>query len=234
MLNVEEGVAVVFARLCGLSYQQAQQGFERKFRKPAPTRANIRLLVNKFKRTGSGLDEKRSGRPQTSEDNVGRIEQVIKKSPRASLRRLSNQLDILRTTVWRVLHFELQKRACHLQVCDYFNNSFRNTWIGRAAPKHWAPRPLYLTPLDFFTWCFIKSNVYKAKVPDLHDLRQRIYEAAETLTPSMLRDVFRAPVVRWEQCLEMERRQVDLHLICYITVTPATCLTFINFGEAVL
>jgi hypothetical protein len=42
----------------------------------------------------------------------------------------------------------------------------------------------HLTPLGFFAWGFIKS-----KVPDLHDLRQRIYEAAQALTPNMFRDV---------------------------------------------
>jgi hypothetical protein len=68
-----------------------------------------------------------------------------------------------------------------------------------------------LTPADFFAWGFIKSKVYKTKVPDLHDLQQHIYEAAQALTPNMLRDVFRAPVVRWEQCLEMEERQVELY-----------------------
>jgi hypothetical protein len=65
MLNIEERAAVVSARLHGLSYEQVQQSFERKFRNPAPTRANIRLLVNKFKITGSVL---RLGVLQTSED----------------------------------------------------------------------------------------------------------------------------------------------------------------------
>jgi hypothetical protein len=53
--------------------------------------------------------------------------------------------------------------------------------------------------------------VYKTKVPHLHDLLQRIYEAAQALTPKMLRDVFRAAVERWEQCLEMEGGQVELY-----------------------
>jgi hypothetical protein len=30
MLNIEEMVAIISARLCGLSYQQVKQGFERK------------------------------------------------------------------------------------------------------------------------------------------------------------------------------------------------------------
>jgi hypothetical protein len=77
MLDIEEKVAIVSARLLTLSYQQVQQNFERNFRKSAPSRDNMRLVVNKFKRTGSVLDEKRSGRLQTSEDNVGRIQQAL-------------------------------------------------------------------------------------------------------------------------------------------------------------
>jgi hypothetical protein len=96
-------------------------------------------------------------------------------------------------------------------VYDYLNNTFRNTWIGRAAPKHWAPRYSDLTPLNFFAWDFIKSKAYKTKVPDLHDLRESIHEAAQALKLNMLRDVFRVTVERWEQCLEMEGRQVQLY-----------------------
>jgi hypothetical protein len=99
----------------------------------------------------------------------------------------------------------------HLQVCDYFSNTFRNTWIGRAALKQWVPCSPDFTSLDFFAWGFIKSKVYRTKVPDLHDLWQHIYEAAKALTSSMLCDGFRATVEHWEQCLEMEGRQVELY-----------------------
>jgi hypothetical protein len=151
------------------------------------------------------LDNKDSGRPQTSEDDIGRIQQEVEQNPRASIHCLSNQVDIPRTTVWRVLCFKLRKRAYHLQVRDCLNNTSRNTWIGRAGTKLWALRLPDFTPLGVFAWGFIKSKVYKAKVPDLHDLRQRIYEAAQALTSNMLRDIFRAAVERWEQRLEMER-----------------------------
>jgi hypothetical protein len=53
--------------------------------------------------------------------------------------------------------------------------------------------------------------VCKTKVPDLHDLWQRIYEAAQALTPNLLHDVFRATMEHWEQCLEMEGGQVGLY-----------------------
>ena len=42
-----------------------------------------------------------------------------------------------------------------------------------------------MTPLDFFAWGVIK-DVYRRKVRDLADLRQRIIEAVELVTPHML------------------------------------------------
>jgi hypothetical protein len=45
--------------------------------------------------------------------------------------------------------------------------------------------------------------VYETKIPEVHDVCKRIYEAARALTPNMLRDVFTAAVKRWEQRLEM-------------------------------
>jgi hypothetical protein len=57
------------------------------------------------------LDEKRSGRPQTSEDEAGRIQQATEQSPHASICRLSNQLDIPKTIIWRVLQLK-QKNEC--------------------------------------------------------------------------------------------------------------------------
>ncbi|PSN40281.1 hypothetical protein C0J52_22100 [Blattella germanica] len=44
--------------------------------------------------SGSLLDEKRSRKPQTSENDVERIQQAIERSPDVSTHRLSNELDI--------------------------------------------------------------------------------------------------------------------------------------------
>lgn len=72
MLTIEERVYIVSARLRGLSYIEVQQAFTRKFHKPGPTRANVRLLLNKFQRTGNVADETRSGRPSVPEVTVQR------------------------------------------------------------------------------------------------------------------------------------------------------------------
>lgn len=113
---MEERIALVTFRLRGLTYEQVREAFTRRFRKPAPTRKNIRTLVNKFQRTGRVDDEERSGRPSTSQETVLRIQEAIERSPRASTRRVSRELDVPHTTVWKVLRFTLKKRAYHLQV----------------------------------------------------------------------------------------------------------------------
>lgn len=116
MLTIEERVYIVSARLRGLSYIEVQQAFTRKFHKPGPTRANIWLLLNKFQRTGNVADETRSGRPSVPEVTVQRIREAIERSPSASSRRLSNELDVPKTTILKVLHFILKKKAYHIQV----------------------------------------------------------------------------------------------------------------------
>ncbi|KAJ4427288.1 hypothetical protein ANN_24906 [Periplaneta americana] len=78
------------------------------------------MLVNRFKRTGSFLDEKRSGKPQTSANDVPLLQHATERSPGASTHRLSNELDIPRTTVWRVLRFTLHLQVLHhLEQEDY-------------------------------------------------------------------------------------------------------------------
>ena len=62
MLTKEERIAVVSARLRGMTYEQTRADFARKFRKPDPTRLAIKNLVNKFQRTGSVADEECPGR----------------------------------------------------------------------------------------------------------------------------------------------------------------------------
>jgi len=53
--------------------------------------------------------------------------------------------------------------------------------VERGDPTAWPPRSPDLTPLDFFAWVFIKDVVYRRKVRDLADLRQRIIEAVELM-----------------------------------------------------
>lgn len=64
-------------------------------------------------------------------------------------------------------HFSKEVRA-------WLNEKFDDRWIGRGGPISWAPRSPDLTPLDFYLWGYIKTNVYKTSVSDIDDLKDRI------------------------------------------------------------
>ena len=124
MFTMEERIALVTFRLHGLTYEQVREAFTCRFRKPAPTRMNIRTLVNKFQRTGRVDDEERSGRPSTSQETVLRIQEAIERSP----------------TRWSTSPF-----------CPYSSGFLK--WnlpkqVG-GSQRLWASRSPDLTPLDF-------------------------------------------------------------------------------------
>ena len=75
-------------------------------------------------------------------------------------------------------------------VNDFLNETFPGRWIGRGSQRMRAQPSPDLTPLDFFGWGYIKSFVYRTRVRDLTDLRNRIREAVFTITPDTLANVF--------------------------------------------
>ena len=77
-----------------------------------------------------------------------------------------------------------------LHVCEFLNETFPNRWIGRDGPIPWSPRSPDITPLDFFLWGYLKDIVYKTKVWDIDDLKQRIPNAMTTIDEAMLQQTW--------------------------------------------
>ncbi|KAJ8865641.1 hypothetical protein PR048_033161 [Dryococelus australis] len=73
----------------------------RGFRRPCPTNVTVSHLLKEFNRTGSIRDGECLRRPSLPEDTVERIQEAIERSPRASTRHLSRELDVPPYT-WRV------------------------------------------------------------------------------------------------------------------------------------
>ena len=73
-----------------------------------------------------------------------------------------------------------------LHVREFLNETFPNRWIGRDGPIPWPPRSPDITPLDFFLWGYVKDIVYKTKVRDIDDLKQRTSNAMTTIDEAML------------------------------------------------
>ena len=94
-------------------------------------------------------------------------------------------------------------------VRNYLNETFPGRWIGRVSPRFWPARSPDLTPLDFFAWGHINTQVNKVKIRDMQHLRERILSAVRTITPAMLQLVFRYTEEKWQLCLDMEGGRVE-------------------------
>jgi len=68
-----------------------------------------------------------------------------------------------------------------------------------------------MAPLDFFALAFIKDVVYRRKVWDLADLRQRIIETVEFITPHMLINTWQ----ELEYRLDIYRATTGAHIEVY-------------------
>jgi len=60
---------------------------------------------------------------------------------------------------------------------QYLNDHFPGKWIGRNRPVEWSPRSLDLSPIDFYLWGHVKSEVYSTPVTNLDELWERIVAA---------------------------------------------------------
>ena len=64
---------------------------------------------------------------------------------------------------------------------SHYANSVRNLlnthpggWISRRGTSKGAPKPLNLTPMDFFSWGAVKDPVYNSKLRSLDNLKMEI------------------------------------------------------------
>jgi hypothetical protein len=104
--------------------------------------------------------------------------------------------------------------SAHLRNTDrvWLNEKFNDHWIGRGEPISWAPRSPDLTPLGFFLWGHIKTNVYKTRVQDINDLKTRIIEEIEVIRKETLYDVFLETKKRLTFCIEVQGDTFEQYL----------------------
>ena len=95
-----------------------------------------------------------------------------------------------------------------LYVREFLNETFPNRWIGRDGPIPWLLRLPDITPLGFFVWGYVKNIVYKAKVRNIDDLKQRISNAMKTINEAMLQRTWQ----EIEYCLDVLRATNGAHI----------------------
>ena len=96
------------------------------------------------------------------------------------------------------------------QISKRYSSSC-HVFMNRGGPTAWLPRSPDLTPLDFFAWGFIKDVVYRRKVRDLADLRQRIIEAIELITPHMLINTWQELEYRLDICRATTGAHIEVY-----------------------
>ena len=97
----------------------------------------------------------------------------------------------------------------HRAVRDWLDEVFPHKWIGRRGPIEWTPRSPDLTPLDFYLWGFVKTNVYASKVHTLEDLETRIIDAVRSISQTTLQNTLDETVRRWMKCVEVNGGHIE-------------------------
>lgn len=88
-------------------------------------------------------------------------------------------------------------------VINYLNNTFPRRWIGTSGPVRWPARSPDLTPLDFFLWGYLKSQVYQEPIEDMADLYNKIYACAGAINRhTLLRTCNEELLHRFDMCIQ--------------------------------
>ena len=83
--------------------------------------------------------------------------------------------------------------------------------LGRGGPVAWPPRSPDLTPLDYYLWGHMKTNVYETEVQSRAALRDRIFAAAEHIRnhPDNVASATQSLLMRAEKCIATGGRHFE-------------------------
>ena len=110
------------------------------------------------------------------------------------------------------MFFQLDGAPAHwgLNVRAFLNEHFPDRRIGRGGPILWPPRSPDLTPLDFFLWGFVKSQVYRTPVRNVANLKVRIRHAVASINRFMLTNCWKELKQRLHRLTENGGRHVEV------------------------
>lgn len=95
------------------------------------------------------------------------------------------------------------------QVRDRIREVFGQRVIAMGHDVEWPARSPDLTPCDFFLWGWLKQKVYVTPPENLEDLRNRILNSVQNLTPRMIVNAIRAMETRAGKCVNNNGRHVE-------------------------
>lgn len=95
-----------------------RRAFRRQFGRPAPSETSIRRWYEQLRDRGCICHQGkgRAGRPSVNEETIERVRDSFIRSPKKSVRRASQQLQIPKSTVWKIARKRLQLFPYKLQM----------------------------------------------------------------------------------------------------------------------
>ena len=98
-----------------------------KYHEEPPTKKTIYRIYSNFIKSGSveNQNSKHNGRPRTgrSEEHIDTLKDVIQDNPKKSIRRVSSELNIPRSTVHRILKLDLDLYPYKIQIRQALTNA---------------------------------------------------------------------------------------------------------------
>ena len=155
----------------------------------------------------SVTDEESSGRPATSrnEENIAKVRQIVHTNRRLTVSRISEQVNIDRETVRKILTEDLDMRnVCAKMVPKNSpKNKSKEEFLATkqiTVLEHPAYSP-DLAPSDFFLFLKIKEIMKERHFDDIDDIRSNTTAALNALPQNHFQNCFEGWTRRWHQCI---------------------------------
>ncbi|KAJ8968385.1 hypothetical protein NQ314_002336 [Rhamnusium bicolor] len=111
-----------------------------------PQKKTIRDVVAKFGETGSVRDRSKTGRPRSARnpENIERVRESVNDDSSISTRRRSNELELTRTSLRRVLTLDLHFFPYKIQLGHEIKPPINNSVYRRALQQFVAENPNFI------------------------------------------------------------------------------------------
>lgn len=100
--------------------------------------------------------------------------------------------------------FQQDGATCHTarETLQLLHETFPGRVLSRFGDQNWPPRSCDLTPLDFFLWGYLKSQVYVNKPTTTRALKEEIQRCINEIQPHLCRTVMENFDKRVRMCMQ--------------------------------
>ena len=113
---------------------------------------------------------------------------------------LSKLYDIDVANMWFQQDGATSHTAC--ETIQLLHEKFPGRVLSRSGDKNWPPRSCDLTPLDFFLWGYLKSQIYVSKPTTIRALKEEIQRCINEIQPHLSKVVMENFDKRVRICME--------------------------------